>query len=220
MNKIYTAKIAENTVRFTRIGCDVDAFVSQDDMRGVLEKCCTGDVLPVFGLMLDLAIRQFTDSQDRRGAVVATETIGPVINVYAMGNILTVLSDFKNVEPQGLRLSGQQFHSLLEEFTAAAGVAVIELGLSLNDLVVSANARLDRHFPSLVVEVTNDSGTWVAECDSLGLVTEADSFDHLKERVWEIAPDLAHDNLPDLDPGLMRLQFRQIETACEHRLAN
>lgn len=36
----------------------------------------------------------------------------------------------------------------------------------------------------------HDDNVWVAECDALGLVTEAPTYEELTERVWQIAPEL------------------------------
>lgn len=36
----------------------------------------------------------------------------------------------------------------------------------------------------------HDENLWVAECDALGLVTEAPTYEELTERVWQIAPEL------------------------------
>ncbi|WP_256125185.1 DUF1902 domain-containing protein [Photorhabdus luminescens] len=54
---------------------------------------------------------------------------------------------------------------------------------------------------SFVVKVTHDD-MWIAECDELGLVTEAKTYDELTERVWEIVPELYEMDLgSNLDVG-------------------
>ena len=72
--------------------------------------------------------------------------------------------------------------------------------------------------PALIVEVTHEDGIWTAECDALGLVTEADTYDDLTNHAWEIAPELAELNGLDIDPEHLRLKFQQTETAA-NRLA-
>jgi hypothetical protein len=52
-------------------------------------------------------------------------------------------------------------------------------------------------------------GIWTAECDVLGLVTEADYYEALTERAWEIAPELAELNDVGADVGSIRLRFTQ-----------
>ena len=42
-----------------------------------------------------------------------------------------------------------------------------------------------------VIDVSVCNGVWTAECDDLGLVTEAASYDELTERAGAIAPELA-----------------------------
>jgi hypothetical protein len=63
------------------------------------------------------------------------------------------------------------------------------------------------------IQVTEHNGVWVAECDAIGLVTEADSFEELTRRAWEIAPELAELNGYPLQPGMLRLRFEHVETA-------
>ena len=46
----------------------------------------------------------------------------------------------------------------------------------------------------LIVNVSVLNGIWTAECDELGLVTEADSYEELTQRALEIAPELAELN--------------------------
>lgn len=54
-------------------------------------------------------------------------------------------------------------------------------------------------------------GVWTAVCDALGLVTEADSYEQLIERAWEVAPDLIELNAIDV-AGDIRLQFTHTKT--------
>jgi hypothetical protein len=46
---------------------------------------------------------------------------------------------------------------------------------------------------------------WTAECDALGLVTEAESYEELIERARQIAPELAE--LNNFGNGAVRLRF-------------
>jgi len=39
-----------------------------------------------------------------------------------------------------------------------------------------------------------DDGTWLAECDEIGLVTESKNYDALVSRALEIVPELALEN--------------------------
>lgn len=58
---------------------------------------------------------------------------------------------------------------------------------------------------SLIPADADTPATWVASCDALGLVTEAESYDVLVERVWQIAPEMAVINgltAPDATIGL------------------
>lgn len=61
--------------------------------------------------------------------------------------------------------------------------------------------------PAFIVNVSVAEGIWTAECDALGLVTEADSYDELTERAWSIAPELAELNAVDVSADSIRLLF-------------
>lgn len=63
---------------------------------------------------------------------------------------------------------------------------------------------MSKHFD---VNVTVDNGIWTAECDELGLVTEAVSYENLTERAFEIAPELAELNNIPLDDDIISLRF-------------
>lgn len=54
------------------------------------------------------------------------------------------------------------------------------------------------------IDVIEDAGIWIAECDAIGRVTEAASFEDLTRRVVEIAPEL---NGYPIEAGLLRLRF-------------
>lgn len=57
------------------------------------------------------------------------------------------------------------------------------------------------------VNVSVYKGIWAAECDLLGLVTEADSYEELTERALEIAPELAELNNVGTESEIIRLRF-------------
>ncbi|UXD25286.1 hypothetical protein FORC065_2482 [Yersinia enterocolitica] len=58
-----------------------------------------------------------------------------------------------------------------------------------------------------IVKVINYHGVWVAECDDLGLVSEADSYEELTEEVRKMAPELYLENYPGNDPEAISLSF-------------
>lgn len=63
-----------------------------------------------------------------------------------------------------------------------------------------------------VVNVTHEEGMWIAECDELGLVTEAESYEALTVRAWEAAPELVELNGLPVEPGDLRLLFQHCES--------
>lgn len=75
-------------------------------------------------------------------------------------------------------------------------------------------AKVIHHpFRRFTVNVTHADGIWIAECEELGLVTEAESFDALTARAWQIAPELAAEN--GIDPANMHLLFQHEQSAPE-----
>lgn len=89
MNKIYTAKFGEQAVRFVLPTGSKDIFVCKDDIRHLLQSCCTYAMMSHFKQIFDEAINQFTDQTDRRSAVVDVETTGLVVHSHAMSGIYT-----------------------------------------------------------------------------------------------------------------------------------
>ncbi|MBK0000047.1 MULTISPECIES: DUF1902 domain-containing protein [Erwiniaceae] len=60
-----------------------------------------------------------------------------------------------------------------------------------------------------------DEGVWVAECEELGLVTEAPTYEELTQRVWDIAPDLYRMNGLGENPEHLRLSFNHQQSYSE-----
>jgi enoyl-CoA hydratase/carnithine racemase len=58
---------------------------------------------------------------------------------------------------------------------------------------------------AFMVMVSVCDGIWTAQCDALGLVTEAESYEELTERARQIAPELAE--LNNFGSGVVRLRF-------------
>ena len=44
------------------------------------------------------------------------------------------------------------------------------------------------------IEHDDESGYWIAECEQLGLVTEAENLDMLTQKVRDLAPEMASEN--------------------------
>ncbi|PHM22242.1 DUF1902 domain-containing protein [Xenorhabdus ehlersii] len=74
-------------------------------------------------------------------------------------------------------------------------------------------ARLE----AFVVNVIH-ADMWIAECDELGLVTEAKTYDELTEKVWEIAPELYEINGLGDHSEVIRIKFVQ-EQSSDSRVA-
>ncbi|WP_340621042.1 DUF1902 domain-containing protein [Xenorhabdus siamensis] len=65
---------------------------------------------------------------------------------------------------------------------------------------------------AFVVNVIHDD-MWIAECDELGLVTEAKNYDELIDKVWEIAPELYEINGLGDQSEVIRLKFVQEQSS-------
>ena len=77
--------------------------------------------------------------------------------------------------------------------------------ISVNEVInrLLANQQQDTPF---IVNVSVYQGVWTAECDTLGLVTEAESYEQLIKRALEIAPELADTTL-SIKPEAIKLRF-------------
>lgn len=87
-------------------------------------------------------------------------------------------------------------------------------------LVKESCDRLDRVNPPIDVQVVYDNGWYIAECDALHLVTEAQSMQELTQRAWDLVPDLIELNGFDIDPRTVRLSFNLLQDASQQRMAN
>ena len=60
---------------------------------------------------------------------------------------------------------------------------------------------------TVTVEFDAESGMWVGSCDALYLATEAETYEALTARIWEIAPELAELNGLGIAPESLRLRL-------------
>ena len=76
------------------------------------------------------------------------------------------------------------------------------------------NGAVFRFSKPFDVSIRHDrqENVWIAECDELGLVTEANTCEELKERVWALAPELYEMNGLGQHPEHIRLSFTQIQS--------
>jgi len=63
-----------------------------------------------------------------------------------------------------------------------------------------------------IAQDEDDCTMWVAQCDGLGIVTEAGSFEALVSRVWEVAPEMARENGLNIAPDALRLRFCYVDS--------
>lgn len=214
--KIYTAKFGENNLRFVLLGGDL--FVSRGDLVVSIKQCSTDYVRPVIDVMVDKWLKMACDMSDKRGAIIGESSIGQVIHFHAVGNMLDALSSFNDSPNDEMRETGYRIRTLFLWYADAIASANEELGIAIGEMLSAVKSRLDRISPPFIVRVIHDGQVWIAENDELGLVTEAETYEALTERVWQIAPELYEMNGFGTDAEDMRISFIQ-EQSAEERLA-
>ena len=73
--------------------------------------------------------------------------------------------------------------------------------------VVVVGGGTSSESPYYQVDVSCSNGVWTAVCDKLGLVTEADKYEDLIDRAWDIAEELYVENGLGSDTDALRLSF-------------
>lgn len=66
---------------------------------------------------------------------------------------------------------------------------------------------------NVAVIYDKEENLWVAECDSLGIVTEAKTFELLTQRVQDLVPDMIAANKVELGRKKPYLNFTHLEEA-------
>lgn len=205
MSRIFTASFGPAPVRFTLHGGDL--FVSKKDLYAVLMECFTPEIRRLGESFLDSGLTLLGDGQDSGGAILGNSEIGPALHFHAAGNLLSSLSDLTDVDSEALRESSFRVNALSTWYAVAVLQADKFFGRTAFDMIESVKNRLDRLNPAFSVVVTQCDGMYTAECDGLHLVTEAETFEELTERVWELVPDMIECNDLPYEPGDIRLRF-------------
>lgn len=211
----YSIKFGDRELRFVALGREL--YVSRYDLIEAIRDCCTDHVKPVASRLVEGYMDMFTDSYDSKCAILSDSSIGPVIHFHAAGNLLNTMSDFNDTGNDELIESGRRINTLFFWFSDASYDASGYFGMTILDTLGSVKNRLDRYCPPFIVTVTHD-GVWIAECDDLGLVTEANSYDELTHRVWQVAPELYVENGLGEASDSIRIQFVQ-EQSSDPRVA-
>lgn len=207
-------------VRFIFIPERKAVFVSNQDVLNSIRACMVDPLKAMPDFISRKGFDFFADETEKAVAVINVDTIGPVVNAYSTGNLISNLSEMHGDHQSGEALRGSSFrlNALNRWYGDTFSRATDYFGLGLKDVLDMAKEHLDRHNQAFTVSVTDLDGVWMAECDPLGLITEADSFEELTDRVWEITPELAELNGFEIAPENLRLKFEHIETG-EQRLA-
>lgn len=204
---LYNACFGDINVRFIHIPEYRAVFVCRDDLFAAIKSCLYGISSDIADKLLCGGLGFFADGADKKAAIINTDTIGPALNAHAAGNLLSSMADLHDVDSDALRESAFRIHTLFVWYISAFSRATDHFNFSLDDTLAMIIERLDRHNPPFIVNVTVDSGIWTAECDALGLVTEAESYDELTERAFAIAPELAELNATNIAGDAIRLRF-------------
>ncbi|WP_447871991.1 DUF1902 domain-containing protein [Serratia fonticola] len=213
---IYTAHFGKSEVRYVLVNKDL--FVSKEDIVRNLKECATDYVRPVIDVMVEKWLQMACDMSDSRGAVIGDSSIGPVIHFHAVGNMLDALSGFNDAPNDEMRETGYRIHAFFMWYAEATSSANEAFDIGIGGMITSVKKRLDKINPAFTVKVYHDSDAWIAENDELGLVTEADTYEELTSKVWEIAPELYELNGIGADANGMRISFVQ-EQSFDDRMA-
>jgi hypothetical protein len=69
------------------------------------------------------------------------------------------------------------------------------------------------------VDITYGDGIFTAQCETLHLITKADTFESLLESVWGLAPDMIETTKLGMNPDTLNLNFKFAQSAQDRRLA-
>jgi len=84
-----------------------------------------------------------------------------------------------------------------------------------NAVPLSKPVTFDVEVTHAIAQDEADRTMWVAVCDGLHVVTEAETYEGLVHRVWEIAPEMAQENGLNVAPDELRLRFIHVESFSE-----
>lgn len=215
MSKIFTTHFGVFPIRFV-IKND-DLFVSKGDLYAAIGDCFTPSIRALGESFIDGGLSLLGDGSDRCQAILGDSEIGQVVHFHAAGNLLNSLGGLTDVDSPELRESSFRVSTLCRWYSSTLSRADEFFGRDIMDMLNSVKNRLDRLNPAISVRVTQEDGMYTAECDDLHLVTEATTLDELKDRVWELAPDMIEANDLQIDPESLRLYFQFSQTAAEQR---
>lgn len=218
MSKIYTAHFGEQPLRF--VVKDGALHVSRDDFYAITTECFEARTAPHAKRMLDKGMEYFGDSEDVRSSAIGESEIGAAIHWHLAGNILTTLGDLDTEANDSLRETAFRIKTLYQWLAGACTEAGDFFEIGFQQMMQGVKNRLDRVDPPFNVQVSQHNGWFVAECDALHLVTEAQSVEALTERTWELVPDLIELNNLSIDPDTVRLSFNLLQEAGQQRMAN
>lgn len=218
MNTIYTAHLKNHPVRF--VLKDGVLHISRSDFDAVASTCFVGGDEAVVKRVLDGGFRKLGVSEDVRSSVVGDDEIGAVVHWHLAGTVLHSMNEFGREQGGVYRETGVNALNLCMDLIALSRKANEYFGVDDAAVIYGVLERIERVAPPINVVVTEHDGWYVAECDDLHLVTEAQSMEELAERAWELVPDLIELNGLDIDPHNVRLSFNLLQEAPSQRMAN
>jgi hypothetical protein len=207
---IYTAHFGDFPVRF--VCKEGTVYVSRDDFLAAMRDCYVATIREFAERFIDDGIGVFGVGTDKTAAVINKDTIGQVIHFNAIGNLLDSIRCLcfmpdNALTSSGLRETAFRINALYKWYIFTMPKVDDFFGITVDDMLHSVAQRLDVMNPPLIVNVTLSNGFYTAVCDALHLVTEAQTIDELRDRVWELAPELVELNNLPIDADSMRLHF-------------
>ncbi|CAK8737143.1 hypothetical protein SODG_004225 [Sodalis praecaptivus] len=177
-DNVYEAKFGVDRLRFVHV--DNELWISRLDLSVLLRGCFTHYMQKYADTLIDKGLSMVGDAKDKRAANFEHGVIGPVVHFHAVGNLLHCISDMKDVDNDELRESSFRVNTLMRWYVLVLSDADKYFGRTMMDMFSSVKNRLNRLEPPFVVNVTHDENVWIGVCDKLGLVTEAGSYEELK----------------------------------------
>lgn len=220
MSRIYTAYFDNLPLRIVCFGKQRALYVSKSDFVAIANRL-DNDLLPGKQIM-NTGLSEFIDADERRSMPIADNEIGLCCLGYAVGGLILTVAEFRTHEKEEVRELGYRYQSLLNWYSYTMTEAGKYFNLSIEDMMHTVVTKMNKTNPPFIVEVIKDeeSKYWVASCEDLGLVTEAQTYEELTERCWEVVPDLIELNGLQVNPKDVRLRFENIENAQKHLMVN
>lgn len=210
MRKIYRKEFDNIGLRFV-VDKNGFLYVSHKDLFNIVKTFDEADQIAKASYLLQRGVDDFLDNQDKTAQVINDDEIGLCYNIFALNTLSSSLADLHDVDSENLRSISYKFHAFQKWFMTAYMEACEFFDIDVNIVLQQAVRSMDKYNPAHIVQVSHIDGVWIAECDDLGLVTEADDYEEMVENCWSLVPDLVELNDIGVESDSVRLKFSHVE---------